>query len=305
MSRVAFVFSGQGDQHPGMGEALCRSYPAAAKVFERCDALRAGTSAQCFSGTEAELKETKNCQPCLFAMELAAAAALESCGLQADAAAGFSLGELSALAWADAMEFGDAFSLVCKRGQLMQEDAEKCATSMAAVLRLPSAQVEELCSQFRNVYPVNYNCPGQVSVSGAEEEMTAFYAAVKQAGGRALPLKVRGAFHSPYMSDAAKAFSGSLNEVAFRPLRMPVYSDVTAAPYPQEIAPVLSRQICSPVRWEDIVRNMIADGVESFVEIGPGKTLCNLIARIDPRARTFAVSNYEQLEALVAEVRAC
>lgn len=305
MSRIAFVFSGQGDQHPGMGRALCGRYPAAAAVFERCDVQRPGTSEQCFSGPDALIRETKNCQPCLLAYEMAATAALESCGLKPDMAAGFSLGELGALTCGGALTVQSAFSLVCARGELMQRDAEKRATSMAAVLRLDNGQVEQLCAQFSEVYPVNYNCPGQISVSGSEEQMTAFCAAVKQLGGRALPLKVRGAFHSPFMRDAAAEFAELLEKIEFGARRIPVYSDVTAQPYPEEIAPVLARQICAPVRWEAIIRNMISDGADVFVEIGPGKTLCNLISRIQPNVRVFAVSAFEDLEALAAEVKAC
>lgn len=305
MGRIAFVFSGQGDQHPGMGKTLYERYPAARATFERCDALRPGTSGQCFSGTEDELRETRNTQPCLFALELAAAAVLAALGLRPEMTAGFSLGELAALTYAESMTLSEGFSLVCRRGELMQQDAEKHATSMAAVLKLSAQQVESLCANREGVYPVNYNCPGQVSVSALEESMPAFLADVKQAGGRVLPLKVRGGFHSPFMQDAAEAFSNELENFRLRAPQIPVYSDVTGKAYPADIRPLLARQICAPVRWEDVIRNMIADGADTFVEIGPGKTLCNLIARIDPAVRRFAVSDYESLEALGAEVKVC
>jgi len=305
MGRVAFVFSGQGDQHPGMGEALCRRYPEAAKVFELCDALRPGTSGQCFSGSVEELKETVNTQPCLFAMELAAAQALRGCGLEPDMAAGFSLGELSALAFAGAMSIEAGFELVCRRGDLMQRDAEKHDTSMAAVLKLPADQVEQIAAAHEGVYTVNYNCPGQVSVSGLAQSMPAFLADVKAAGGRAMPLKVRGGFHSPFMREAAEAFSEKLSGSDLRQPRIDVYSDVTGQPYGADVRRTLEKQICAPVRWESIVRNMIAAGADIFVEIGPGKTLCGLIARIAPGVKTFAVSACEELEELCREVRAC
>lgn len=304
MGRVGFVFSGQGDQHPGMGRALFERSPEAASVFARCDALRPGTSDQCFFAQEEELKETKNTQPCLFAVEMAAAQALRARGLEPDSAAGFSLGEVAALTCAGAMELETGFSLVCRRGELMQRDADRQATSMVAVLRLAPERVEQICARYAQIYPVNYNGPGQVSVSGAEAEMPAFLAEVKQAGGRALPIKVRGAFHSPFMADAAQAFEQALKQAKVFSPKIPVYSDVTAQLYPADVTPLLAKQICSPVRWEAIVRNMMEAGVDTFVEIGPGKTLCNLIARIDKGVRTFAVSNYDDLGALVAEVKA-
>lgn len=305
MGRVAFVFSGQGDQHPGMGAALCERYPSAAEVFAACDALRPGTSRQCFSGTPEELCETVNTQPCLFAMELAAAQALKSCGMNPDAASGFSLGELSALTFAGAMSLETGFSLVCRRGELMQRDAEKHNTVMTAVLKLSTEQVESIAAGHEGVYPVNYNCPGQISVSGLESAMAAFCADVKAAGGRVMPLKVRGGFHSPFMREAAGAFAEELNRCELWAPEIAVYSDVTAMPYSDHPADVLKEQICAPVQWERIIRNMVGDGVTTFVEIGPGKTLCGLISRIAPEAKYFAVSNYENLEELCGEVAKC
>ena len=189
MGKIAFVFSGQGAQHTGMGRELCGQVPASAEVFRKADAVRPGTSEQCFQGSDELLSITENTQPCLFAMEMAAAAALTEAGVQADMAAGFSLGELSALAFAGMADFDTMFSLVCRRGQLMQKAAEENPASMAAVVKLTAEQVEEICRGFSEVYPVNFNCPGQVSVSGRAEEMKAFGEAVKAAGGRVLPLK--------------------------------------------------------------------------------------------------------------------
>ena len=200
MGKIAFVFAGQGAQYPGMGQELAQCSPAAAEIFAKLDALRPGTSAQCFGGTDEELKETKNTQPCMFAVELAAAAALEEGGLRADMAAGFSLGEIGALTYTRAVDLETGFHLVCRRGELMQAAAEEQPTAMAAVLKLSNEEVEQICAQFAQVYPVNYNCPGQVSVACAKEQLAPFSAAVKAAGGRALPLKVRGGFHSPFMA---------------------------------------------------------------------------------------------------------
>ena len=181
MGKIAFVFAGQGAQFPGMGQELAQCSPAAAKIFAELDALRPGTSQQCFAGTEEELKETKNTQPCMFAVELASAAALAEGGLRADMTAGFSLGEIAALTYSGAVDLATGFHLVCRRGELMQEAAEAQPTAMAAVLKLSNEDVEKVCAQFDQVYPVNYNCPGQVSVACAKEQLAPFSAAVKAA----------------------------------------------------------------------------------------------------------------------------
>ena len=188
MGKIAFVFAGQGAQYPGMGQELAQCSPAAAEIFAKLDALRPGTSAQCFGGTDEELKETKNTQPCMFAVELAAAAALEEGGLRADMAAGFSLGEIGALTYTRAVDLETGFHLVCRRGELMQAAAEEQPTAMAAVLKLSNEEVEQICAQFAQVYPVNYNCPGQVSVACAKEQLAPFSAAVKAAGAEAVSI---------------------------------------------------------------------------------------------------------------------
>lgn len=285
MGRIAYVFAGQGDQYPGMGKNIWDRYDIAKDVYKMCDKIRPGTSKQCFEGTEEELKQTDNTQPCLFAMELAAAKVLLDKGIKPDVVAGFSLGEVTAAAFAGIVDERSGFKLVCRRGELMQRAAEQFDTFMAAVVKLSNEQVESICDRYENVYPVNYNCPGQVTVSGLTSQMADFSADVRTAGGRAIPLKVKGAFHSPFMKEAAESFAGelrkctSLNNTAGTQITL--YSDVTAQPYTDDIVELLSKQICSPVRWEQIIRNMIADGVDTFVEIGPGKTLSNMIKKID------------------------
>ena len=302
MGKVAFVFAGQGAQFPGMGQELAQCSPAAAQVFQQLDALRPGTSQQCFSGTEAELKETRNTQPCMFAVELAAAAALEEKGLRADLAAGFSLGEIGALTYTGAVDLETGFHLVCRRGELMQQAAEAQPTAMAAVLKLENAAVEALCAQFPETYPVNYNCPGQVSVACAKEQLAPFSAAVQAAGGRALPLKVAGGFHSPFMASAAQGFAQVLADCQVGQPKLPLYSNKTGAVYDGDPKELLAQQIVSPVRWETIVRNMIAAGADTFIELGPGKTLCGLIAKTDQTVKTYALSTQADLEQIVKEV---
>lgn len=292
MGAVAFVFSGQGDQHPGMGKALCERYPAAEKIFALCDSIRPGTSAQCFSGTAEELKETVNTQPCLFAMELAAAQVLLERGIRPAAVAGFSLGEVAAATAAGCFRLEDGFRLVCKRGELMQTEAEKYDTAMAAVVKLSAEEVTRLCERFDGLYPVNFNCPGQTTVSGLASQMAAFSAEVKAAGGRAIPLKVSGAFHSPFMAEAAGAFAAELAKTPGNPAGIPLYSNVTALPYAGGPGPLLAEQIEKPVQWEKLIRNMIDAGIDTFIEIGPGKTLTNLIRKIDLSVNAFSVLDY-------------
>ena len=300
MGRIAFVFSGQGDQHPGMGKELYEKYAAARKVFDTCDSLRPGTSEMCFSGTAEELKETANTQPCMFAFELAAAAVLIENGIEPDAAAGFSLGEVAAAAATGLFDLETGFKLVTKRGQLMQEESEKHDTTMAAVVKLTAEQVEEVCARHDGIYPVNYNSPGQVSVSGLTSAMPAFKEDIKEIRGRVLPINVKGAFHSPFMQPASDAFAKVLKNVEFSAPSMPLYANLTALPYGDDPAGLLAKQIANPVRWEQTVRNMIAYGVDTFIEVGPGQTLINLIKRTDPGVRTYCVA---EMDTLLAEVK--
>lgn len=301
MGKIAFVFAGQGAQAPGMGLGFYETSPAARQVFDAADEIRPGTSAQCFHGTEEELQETINTQPCLYTVETAIAAAVAEAGMKADMTAGFSLGELSALTYAKVMTLSDGLHAVVKRAQLMQSCAEKHDTSMAAVIKLTNEQIDTLCSKWTDIYPVNYNCPGQTSVSGDARQMLEFADAVKEAGGRAKILKVNGAFHSPFMSEAAKGFAEALKEYEFSAPAIPVYSNCSAEPYGEDIAQLLAAQIDHPVKWEILIRDMLQQGVDTFVELGPGKTLTGLIKRISSDVRLFNVSVPEDLSKLKEE----
>lgn len=305
MGKIAFVFPGQGTQYSGMGLDLFRGSPAACKIFHLADQIRPGTSSQCFSGSDEDLAQTHIAQPCLFAVELAAAAAAVEAGISPSAVAGFSLGEIAALTFSGAVSFEEGFKMVCLRGELMRDDAEKCDASMVAVLKLDASTVEHLCSLYKYVYPVNYNCPGQISVSGERAELEDFIKSVKAAGGRAVPLRVCGGFHSPFMASAAVRFGEALKDVCFCSPKIPLYSNYTASLYADDFISSLSMQICSPVRWQDIVTDMIQNGFDTFIELGPGKTLCGFIERTDSSVRVLNIEDCESLIRTLEEAARC
>lgn len=309
MGKIAFVFSGQGAQYPGMGQALYAHSAAARELFERAEQLRPGITRLCFEGSRAELSQTLNTQPCVFLADMAAACVLQEQGIQAEMAAGFSLGEVAALCFSGVFSFEEAFRLVLFRAEVMQRCAQAHPGAMYAVLRLQADQVEALAARFSEAYPVNYNCPGQTVVAVAQREADAFSEAVKEAGGRAMRLEVSGAFHSPFMAEASEHLKSYLQNMKAAQPAIPVYANLTARPYEAEqIAETLSAQASSPVRWEATVRAMQADGCNKMVEVGVGKTLVGLIARIDPAIAACRVEDMQTLQqtmALLKEERVC
>ena len=286
--RTAFVFAGQGAQYGGMGKSLYESSAAARAVFDLAESLRPGTLKQCFEGSAEELKMTGNTQPCLYCVDLAAAEALREAGVEPAAAAGFSLGEIAALTFT---------------GELMQEAAGQADTAMAAVLKLDFQQVETLCARYENLYPVNYNCPGQLVVAGEKAALEQLKADVKDCGGRVVPLQVGGGFHSPYMAQAAAQFADVLQACDVGSPKMPLYANLTALPYEGDTWEMMAKQMQNPVRWQATIENMLAAGVDTFVEVGPGKTLCGLIRKTAPDAVCYQVENAESLADTVRELR--
>ena len=303
MGKIAFVFPGQGTQHPGMGLDLKKNDLFARFTFIQADQLRPGTSDQCFYGDAETLKQTANTQPCLFTVEMAAAQALIGQGVTPDMVAGFSLGELAALTITGGVDFESGIKMVTHRGKLMQDAAEKVDSAMIAVMKLDTAKVEELCAAYPEAYPVNYNCPGQTVVAVKRESLEGLREAVKAAGGRAMPLKVSGGFHSPFMAEAAEQFNAYLQDVKFSRFKVPLYSNYTARPYDQDCRELLTKQICNPVRWQELVENMIADGADTCIELGPGDVLCGLIRRIDKSVRTYHVEDWDGLDSTAREVK--
>lgn len=302
MGKIAFVFSGQGAQYPGMGKELFDHLPAAADAFAAFDAIRPKTSKQCFFGSKEELTKTSNTQPCMYSVEWAAATALCEAGVTCDMVAGFSLGEIAALAYAGVVSPTDGFRIVIKRGQLMQEASEAVDSGMMAVLKLAAEEVESICSHYDHVYPVNYNCPGQLVVAGLKEELALFAQEVKAAGGRGLPLKVKGAFHTPLMEKAASSFAGVLASYEMKEAVIPLYSNYSGKPYAHDYRDGLAKQLCNPVRWQQCVEHMIAAGVDTFIELGPGSTLCGLIKKIDNSVCAFHVEDVQSFNETLKEV---
>lgn len=298
MGKIAFVFSGQGAQYSGMGKALYEASPAAKAVYDMADSVRDGTSKQCFEGTTEELCKTVNTQPCVFTADLAAAYALVEKGITPDCVAGFSLGEISALAFSKMLSDEEAFKLVCKRGILMDKAATENPGAMVAVMKISPQQVEEVCSQFDKTYPVNYNSPAQTVVATTSETVDAFCEAVKNAGGRAKQLAVSGAFHSPFMADAAEGLGEYMKNIDFAEPQVQIYSDYTAKPYEGDYKALVKAQVENPVKWQTIIENMVADGVDTFIEVGVGKTLTGLIKRINPYVKAVKVETPDDIEVL-------
>lgn len=298
MGKIAFIFSGQGAQYSGMGKDLYEASPAAKAVYDMADSVREGTSRQCFEGSTEELCKTVNTQPCVFTADLAAAYALIERGIKPDCVAGFSLGEIAALAFSKMLSEEEAFKLVCKRGELMDKAATENPGAMAAVMKITPQQVEEICSKFDKTYPVNYNSPAQTVVATTSENADKFCEAVKEAGGRAKLLAVSGAFHSPFMAEAADGLAEYMESVDFSEPETVIYSDVTAKPYEGDYKALVKAQVESPVKWQTIVENMVADGVDTFIEVGVGKTLTGLVKRINGDVKAFKVETPADIEAL-------
>jgi [acyl-carrier-protein] S-malonyltransferase len=303
---IAFVFPGQGSQFPGMGKDLAENFATARQVFEEAgDALGFDLAALCFEGPEDELKLTANTQPAILTVSVAALRVLqEETGLVPSFLAGHSLGEYAALVCGEALTFADAVRIVRQRGTFMQEAVPVGVGTMAAIMGLDNARLEEVCqaaAQGEVVAPANFNSPGQVVIAGHVGAVQRAVELAREAGAkRALPLPVSAPFHCSLMQPAAERLARVLADIAVVPLTVPVVSNVEARPNSdaEAVRELLVKQVCAPVRWEASV-NMMADaGVERFVEIGPGKVLAGLIKRIVRKMPVDNVGDVAGLKAL-------
>ncbi|NGM84030.1 ACP S-malonyltransferase [Paenibacillus sp. 7124] len=306
MGKIAFVFPGQGAQAVGMAKDVFDAVPEARAIFETGDEVLGFPLSQLvFEGPESELKQTVNTQPALLTASAAYLEALKGKGLEPDYVAGHSLGEYSALVAAGVLTYEDAVKLVRLRGRFMEEAVPGGQGAMAAVLGAEREALAELCRSISEqegpVELANVNCPGQIVVSGSQAGVNAVVQRVKEAGGkRAIPLEVSGPFHSSLMKEAAERLADELAKITFNAPSVPVVVNVTALPVtdPQEIRELLVRQVYSPVLWQDSVERLIADGVDTFVEIGSGSVLAGLIRKIDKNIKVININSLASIEAL-------
>ncbi|MEZ3505276.1 MAG: ACP S-malonyltransferase [Lachnospiraceae bacterium] len=306
MRKTAFIFPGQGAQYAGMGQDFYKSFSVCRQVFDiASEASGLDIAKLCFEENE-QLNQTEYTQICMLAVEAAILKAVEQQGVASDVNAGLSLGEYGALAASGAMELDDAFRVVRRRGILMQE-AVPSGGAMAAVLALDAAVIEEVCQGINGIVSIaNYNCPGQIVITGEEEAVEAACRELKAAGAkRTVRLKVSGPFHSPMLAGAGEKLGEVLAGVKLKEFATPYITNVTAdyVTSTEEIKALLCRQVASGVRWQQSMERMLADGVDTFIEIGPGKTLSGFMRKINRDVKMMNIENVADFEKVTAAMK--
>ena len=303
MGKTAFVFSGQGSQYVGMGKELCEKYEAAAKVYKQAkDVFGESFLNLCFQGDLKELSKTLHAQPAIFTLSMAVLEILKEKGIAPDAIAGFSLGEISACCCANVFDLTDGFKIIKLRAKAMQKAAEEFGGIMYAILNSDPKTIETICGEIQSGYvsPVNYNAPKQTVIAGEETAVQeAASRLVEECGAKAIKLNVNAAFHSKMIESAAYEFENELKGFTFRKPEIKCYSDITGEPLEKVDAQYLKTQMISPVKWVTIIENMCEDGIDTFIELGPGKTLCGLIKKINRGVQIFHAEDCKTLEELL------
>jgi len=307
MSKIAFLFAGQGSQAVGMGKDIYETYDIAREFFDdACKLVEFDMKQLCFEGPLEELSQTKYTQACLVAVELMIFKVLESHGLKADICAGLSLGEYAALSAAGAIAANDAIRLVRSRGQMMHDALPVGMSTMAAVLGMEAVALEAICqaaSQVGIVEIANYNCPGQLVIGGevmAVKKATEL--AIKQGARKVIPLNVSGAFHTSLLKEAGRKLRHALEQIEFKGLEIPVIFNQTANYQTEPIVDLLEKQLSQPVQFERSIRLMLEAGVDTFVEIGPGKTLSSFVKKVDKKAVTYQVADVAGINQIVQQL---
>ncbi|AIS52560.1 malonyl CoA-acyl carrier protein transacylase FabD [Thermoanaerobacter kivui] len=305
--KIAFIYPGQGAQYAGMGKDIYEKYEEAREIFEKADkALGFSISKLCFEGPEEELMKTENTQPAILTVCVALTKVLQNRGIKADVTGGLSLGEYASLVLSEALDFEDAVRLVKNRGKYMQEVVPQGVGTMAAILGLENEVVEEICrvaSEVGIVEPANYNCPGQLVISGEVKAVERAVELAKERGAkRAVVLAVSAPFHCSMLKKAGELLQKDLEKVEIKDLKITVISNVTADyAKKEEVKDLLVKQVSHPVLWEQSVKKMIEEGVDTFIEIGPGKTLTGFVKKID---KSKAAYNFENEESLLKTLSA-
>jgi [acyl-carrier-protein] S-malonyltransferase len=310
MGKVAFLFPGQGSQFVGMGKQLAEQEPLARAIFEKADQrLQMELTKIIFEGPEEVLKKTEYTQPALLTVSTAVLEVFKQQGIKADYAAGHSLGEYSALVAAGSIAFEDAVFAVRNRGLLMEEAVPAGVGTMAAIIGFEQNRLEQITGEvsesLESVQVANLNCPGQIVISGTVKGVEEASRIAKEEGAKVIPLQVSGPFHSSLMKPAAEKFKEILSQISIHDVKTPVIANVTAKEVTsgKEIKEKLIEQLYSPVRWEETVRELIDAGVDTFIEIGPGKVLSGLVKKVNRRATVLAIGDMESMKAALEKLK--